>query len=352
MAKSAQLEREAEQTRSQLAQTLDELRERITPGQLVDQAVDYAKDSGGGMFVRNLGRQTTANPLPVALIGAGVAWLMMANGRRPASAASIDRAAETAIERARRSMTETGAQIKESGRQAKAQAGQTWADASERVSDWTSDTGGMSGTERLREATDRTTAAAGQSVRDATARAREAAASLSDGASSAYETAKSRASDNYERVAGQAKEATATMVNAASGLGQRTAVAAGDLLQFCKTQPLVLAGLGMAIGAVIGALIPATETEDRLMGETSDQLKDQARDATQEQIQRAKSAAKSAATSAAKSAAPSGLNEAEAEFNFEHQEPQSGVPAQTSLVPEAEHGVEPGTANEAAERSR
>lgn len=337
MAKSAQLEREAEQTRSQLAQTLDELRERITPGQLVDQAVDYAKDSGGGMFVRNLGRQTTANPLPVALIGAGVAWLMMANGRRPASAASIDRAAETAIERARRSMTETGAQIKESGRQAKAQAGQTWADASERVSDWTSDTGGMSGTERLREATDRTTAAAGQSVRDATARARKAAASLSDGASSAYETAKSRASDNYERVA---------------GLGQRTAVAAGDLLQFCKTQPLVLAGLGMAIGAVIGALIPATETEDRLMGETSDQLKDQARDATQEQIQRAKSAATSAATSAAESAAPSGLNEAEAEFNFEHQEPQSGVPAQTSLVPEAEHGVEPGTANEAAERSR
>ena len=44
---SAQLEREAEQTRSQLAQTLDELRERITPGQLMDQAVDFAKDSVG-----------------------------------------------------------------------------------------------------------------------------------------------------------------------------------------------------------------------------------------------------------------------------------------------------------------
>lgn len=51
------------------ATIFDELRERITPGQLVDQAVDYARDSGGGMFVRNLGRQTTANPLPVALAG-------------------------------------------------------------------------------------------------------------------------------------------------------------------------------------------------------------------------------------------------------------------------------------------
>jgi hypothetical protein len=51
MSSSAQLEREAEQTRTHLSQTLAELRERITPGQLLDQRVDYAKDSGGGEFV-------------------------------------------------------------------------------------------------------------------------------------------------------------------------------------------------------------------------------------------------------------------------------------------------------------
>src|SRR5690348_18346520 len=117
MTSSAQLEREAEDNRAQLAQTLDELRDRITPGHLVDQAVDYAKDSGGGMFVRNLGRQTVANPIPVALIGAGMAWLMLANGRRSATAASINRAAETAIDRARRSMADTGERIKEAGRE-------------------------------------------------------------------------------------------------------------------------------------------------------------------------------------------------------------------------------------------
>jgi hypothetical protein len=96
MTSSVQLEREAEQARSQLTQTLDELRRRFTPGQLVDQAVDYAKDSGGAQFVRNLSRQATSNPMPVALIGAGMAWLMLSNDRQPSAsrATSVDRASK------------------------------------------------------------------------------------------------------------------------------------------------------------------------------------------------------------------------------------------------------------------
>src|SRR5947207_13543828 len=74
---SEQLRREAEQSRAQVAGTLEELRARITPGQVVDQLVDYAGDSGAGEFVRNLGRQAVNNPLPVAMMGAGLAWLML-----------------------------------------------------------------------------------------------------------------------------------------------------------------------------------------------------------------------------------------------------------------------------------
>src|SRR5437764_9880016 len=79
---SEQLRREAEQSRAQVAGTLEELRARITPGQVVDQLVDYAGDSGAGEFFRNLGRQAINNPLPVALMGAGVAWLML-GGKSP-----------------------------------------------------------------------------------------------------------------------------------------------------------------------------------------------------------------------------------------------------------------------------
>jgi ElaB/YqjD/DUF883 family membrane-anchored ribosome-binding protein len=318
MTSSAQLEREAEQTRSQLAQRLDELRERITPGQLVDEAVDYAKDSGGGVFVRNLGRQATANPLPVALIGAGIAWLMLSNGKRQSTAAaSINRAAEAAIDGARQSMADVGAQIGEFGQKASAQATEVGQQASERANNWASD------------ASDRVTDARGP-------RAGNAISSLSENASSAYETAKSRASETYERVADQAKQASSTTADTVAGLGQRTAAASRDLLQFCKTQPLVIAGLGMALGAILGALIPPTETEDNLMGETSDRLKDQAREVAEDQIERTKSAAKS------------GFKQAEAEFNVEGPGGNSDVPAETTLVPEAE----PAPSDEPAEQQR
>jgi F0F1-type ATP synthase membrane subunit b/b' len=331
MTSSAQLEREAEQTRSQLAQRLDELRERITPGQLVDEAVDYAKDSGGGVFVRNLGRQATANPLPVALIGAGIAWLMLSNGRHSANAASINRAAETAIDEARQSMAYAGEQIGELGDKANAQAREIGNEASNRVSDWVADTKGRitNARERLADGGDTTRRTAEDSGQEAISRAGQAANSLRENASSAFETAKSRASETYERVAGQAKQASSTTAHAVAGLGQRTTAASRDLLQFCKTQPLVIAGLGMALGAILGALIPPTETEDNLMGETSDQLKDQAREVAEDQIERTKSAAKS------------GFKQAEAQFNFEGTGGKSDVPAETTLVPEAASSDEP-----------
>jgi ElaB/YqjD/DUF883 family membrane-anchored ribosome-binding protein len=324
MTSSAQLEREAEQTRSQLAQTLDELRERITPGQLVDQAVDYAKDSGGGLFVRNLGRQATDNPLPVALIGAGVAWLMLSNGRRSSNAASINRAAETAIDRARQSMTDVSVRLGESSQQAGSQAREFGNETSERLSDWASDTTGRvtDARDRFREMASSARSRAEQSAQEARSRASQVASSLSENAASTYDTAKSRAADAYETAAGRTRQAASQMSNTVSGLGQWTAGATRDLLQFCKSQPLVLAGIGMALGAIVGALIPPTETEDQLMGETSDQLKDQAREAANDEYEKAKDVVEG------------GLNQAEAQFDFQ----TSDTPehSETSLVPGAD----------------
>ena len=75
MSYTEQLERDSEAARRRLAEDLDELRERITPGQLVDQLVDYVQEGSGGTFFRNLKRQTLGNPLPVTLIGAGLGGL-------------------------------------------------------------------------------------------------------------------------------------------------------------------------------------------------------------------------------------------------------------------------------------
>ena len=77
---SEQLEREVESCRNELADTLDELRARMTPGEVVNQLVDYAKGTTGGLFFENLKQQIANNPLPVALMGAGFAWLMCGKG--------------------------------------------------------------------------------------------------------------------------------------------------------------------------------------------------------------------------------------------------------------------------------
>ena len=92
---SEQLEREAEDSRLRLERTLNELRTRITPAQMVDKALNYARDGAPAEFLHNLRQQVVVNPLPVALAGAGLAWLIFANGRAAAPRTDRDgRAAE------------------------------------------------------------------------------------------------------------------------------------------------------------------------------------------------------------------------------------------------------------------
>src|SRR5271166_1778612 len=94
---SARLEREVEETRWQLSGTLEELRGRMTPGRVVDQVIDYTRDSPAGEFFRNLGREVRENPLPVVLIGIGIGWLLLATNRtsRAAIAAASENLAST-----------------------------------------------------------------------------------------------------------------------------------------------------------------------------------------------------------------------------------------------------------------
>jgi hypothetical protein len=57
---------------------------------------------------------------------------------------------------------------------------------------------------------------------------------------------------------------------------------------FMQEQPMVLAGLGIALGAVIGALLPTTEIEERYIGPTAESLKEQAKSVAREQWEHGK----------------------------------------------------------------
>jgi len=79
-----QLEREIEDTRHEIESTLEELGDRLSPGQLLDQGLSYLRDSGAGAgskaFFLNFGRSVRDNPLAVTLATTGLTWLMNARG--------------------------------------------------------------------------------------------------------------------------------------------------------------------------------------------------------------------------------------------------------------------------------
>ena len=95
---SARLEREAEETLWQLSGTLEELRGRMTPGRVVDQVIDYSRDSPAAEFFGNLGREVRQNPMPLVLVGIGILWLLLASNRtsRAVIASAADRLASKA----------------------------------------------------------------------------------------------------------------------------------------------------------------------------------------------------------------------------------------------------------------
>lgn len=81
MASSDQLEREIRDVRGRLTEDLEELQRRITPGQLIDQMVDYGREGPVSEFVGSLGREIRQNPLPLLLTAAGITWLIIASSR-------------------------------------------------------------------------------------------------------------------------------------------------------------------------------------------------------------------------------------------------------------------------------
>jgi hypothetical protein len=78
---SEELEREAEKTRWLLSETLEELRGRLTLGRVIDQLIDNAREGPAAEVFHNLGREVRENPMPLVLIGIGIAWLMVASNR-------------------------------------------------------------------------------------------------------------------------------------------------------------------------------------------------------------------------------------------------------------------------------
>ena len=290
MTRSEQLERDAERARIQISTTLDELRGRMSPGQVVDQIVDYMRDGNGATFVRNFRRQVVNNPVPVTLVGAGLAWLAMASRRPPDG------------------------------------GGHAWG-------------AGEMATDAGRGLRDKVAAATGQWTDSAGESAHEMHQGLRDTAATAAARLGARAGKTGARVQDTAASAASAVNDAASTAYDAAAAGGRNLMDLFQDQPLILAGVGLALGALLGASVPVTEAEDRLMGEASDATKREAGDFAEHQLDKGKAVGQEALNAASRALDQQHDEHRRAEEDV-HEQIREGAEARTGAPTEGEAGRE------------
>lgn len=83
------LEREIEQKRANIDQIIHALENKLSPGEIVDTALGFARGNGAE-FLGNLGHSIKANPVPSLLTSIGLLWLITGQNRQPRMAAAND----------------------------------------------------------------------------------------------------------------------------------------------------------------------------------------------------------------------------------------------------------------------
>ena len=264
---------EVESVRSDMDSTLSAIERKLTPGQLVDQGLEYLRTSGANEFVSNLGNSVKQNPMPVALVGVCLAWLMASSRSGNASSSS-----------------QTSGMLR-------------------RATDATS--GAWTGAREQARSTGRTLNDAAQSARERFDQARQ---SVSGTAQSAYDrldqarqSVSSAAQSAYEHL-GQARQSVAGTVQGGVQSAREALSHGADVAQrqidrarggfdwMMREQPLALGAIGVAVGALLASAAPRTRVENEWMGEASDRLTESAKDAGREQLERAGDVLRSAAS--------------------------------------------------------
>ncbi|QKK33121.1 DUF3618 domain-containing protein (plasmid) [Rhizobium indicum] len=268
---SADLQREIDQDRQRIGDRIDAIQERMSPGQLVDEVLAYAKGSGGGEYVSNLGKALKANPLPVALMGVSLAWLM-AKGSSANPPANHQGEPEYPLYPANGVVRRLGPPETENGTRYS-----HFADSSgKRLKALTDETGHRAGHfvdeagKTYRGFADATGRHVDQ-ITDETGAMFDAATGW---AAERWEQAKSAANGMSARASAAASSLSAQSSSAATSLQEQTSKLNEVILTQFRDQPLVGGALAFAVGAAIGAALPHTDTEDELLGEASDSATD------------------------------------------------------------------------------
>lgn len=278
---TSSLEREAERVRADIADTADHLKAKMSPGQLMDEAIGYFKDGDTNQLVANLKHQVRDNPLALALVGGGLAWLMMGSG--PSHSASGNRGSVN------RSQPGSPARSAAVGAAAGPHMDRPYSRAAAGAV-----ASGISGDAAGAKDTASSVAhRVGDAASSATATAGDAVAAAADGINRSLH-------DLGEGVG----EQVGNVFDASADMGERLK---SSFIETLEREPLVIGALGLAVGAAIGAMVPVTRTEQQALGETGQRIGKEAKSAVSAGVDAARNIASEAYGAAREEADRQGL---------------------------------------------
>jgi gas vesicle protein len=275
---SREIRSEIDRTRSDMDETFAALDAKLTPKEIGLELWSLFK-GGSSTGASKLWQVAREHPMPAAVVGLGLGWLMVESSRK-SDADAYDG-------RDRGNYRGYGTS---SYRQGYAGTGYSTYETDE-------DSGLLS--------------TAKDKVQDVAGSAKDALSS---------------AGDKVSDLAGQAKDQVSGLghqvADRASTLGHQVTDKASDLRRQAKTQvrrarvgfwqtmeenPLMVGAATLALGVIAGLLVPSTDKEDELMGETRDHLLDQAKEAGQQVLDKSKHVAEAVADKVKEEARNQGL---------------------------------------------
>ena len=274
------LRAEAEVTRARLTGTVDDLRtqvadtatdikERLSPDAIKTEVTQYVRDSRDQLW-HTLERKARDNPLQAVAVGAALAYPALKLMRAmPAPLLLVG--AGLLLSRT----TGNGGSASDATDALRNHAQGALATASATL--------------------ERATDSARRTVQDAQDYARQGAESVVDRATATASSMKDRVTDAADDATSAIRDTAGRVMGQAEDLVQQTRETVSDTWD---KNPLLIAAIGLGIGAFIAAAFPSTKAEETMFGDASDALRRQAEGVAAKGVEAAKSAVEGVAAAA------------------------------------------------------
>ena len=295
-ASSGEIRSDIRRTRADMDETVDALADRLRPRHLLDDLLDAFRGSGDGAGsemkdrAKQLGSSALSklknHPMPAALIGAGIAWLIFDESAGDGRAAGRDRPGRWRDEDL----------IERSGSFVDARTGRPYDESYGRSAEQRAGAGGSGGSEEG-------TGVLGQ--------VRDKAAQVGQGIASTAGSVASSVADTASSFGGQAADRMTTAYGSTKrGVRQGYDYTRRGVEQALDEYPLAATAAALAAGVLTGLLLPGTRREDELMGEQAKRLMEHAKEKGQEVVQRGKDVAEATVGAASEEARRQGVTPA------------------------------------------